>query len=268
MSTIKDLLIKTLMRAALLMLLFGYVHSVTAVSIPFQHHQLAPLPNEVVQDPVSPEDVIVLIVNPANQTIVWDGTATFIIWVVNASNDINLVDVEVTSQTVPDCNRTIGNFGADSNFPPYQCTSSNVKSAFTNNVKVQGRNPVNNQTYDASKNVRVELLSLDTQVIADPTSMPEPGGPVDFSLTITNNGSINVELTGLNSAQFGNLADPDNPILTKNTCGPENELPELEAGGETYSCTFTAQVTGRTGRLQHRNNRHRAGHRKHDHQQF
>jgi hypothetical protein len=67
-------------------------------------------------------------------------------------------------------------------------------------------------------------------------SIPEPGGDVTFDVTIGNEGSVDVALTGLTDNRFGNLDG-------QGTC----DLPQTVAVGAAYECSFSGSVTGDAG---------------------
>lgn len=72
---------------------------------------------------------------------------------------------------------------------------------------------------------------------ASPTSLPEPGGPVTFSVAVTNSSSVAaVELTNLVDDVHGDLAG-------RGSC----ELPQQLAAGDSYRCSFSADVIGSGG---------------------
>jgi len=70
---------------------------------------------------------------------------------------------------------------------------------------------------------------------ADPTSVPETGGDVEFSIRVTNNGSESVTIDSLFDTDFNlNVQCPD----AKGT---------LLQPGETYTCGFTKFISGNVG---------------------
>jgi SdrD B-like domain len=78
---------------------------------------------------------------------------------------------------------------------------------------------------------------ISLQKDANPQVVNAPGEPVDFTIVITNTGAIPVMVTDLADSQFGNLFD-------SGSCAP----PAVDlAPLETYSCTFTEQVSGSAG---------------------
>ncbi|HHB90107.1 MAG TPA: hypothetical protein ENK60_02230 [Anaerolineae bacterium] len=79
--------------------------------------------------------------------------------------------------------------------------------------------------------------SLELVKTANPTSVPEPGGPVTFTLTITNTSAVDtVTLETLTDSIYGNLDG-------KGNCA----LPQVLAAGASYTCSFTEVVSGNAG---------------------
>jgi uncharacterized repeat protein (TIGR01451 family) len=83
--------------------------------------------------------------------------------------------------------------------------------------------------------------SIDVQKSADPTSVKEPGGPVNFTVTITNTSNLNVTITNVVDSVFGDLDDTDGSGVFD---VPINLVP-----GEKVSKTFQRQVTGSGGQV-------------------
>jgi uncharacterized repeat protein (TIGR01451 family) len=77
---------------------------------------------------------------------------------------------------------------------------------------------------------------------ANPTSVKEPGGPVEFTVTIQNTGPIGVTINDVHDSVFGSLDDNDGGT------GPF-DVPINLAPGESVSKTFTRQVTGAGGQV-------------------
>ncbi len=74
---------------------------------------------------------------------------------------------------------------------------------------------------------------------ADPTSLPEPGGPVDFTVQITNDSAVRtVTISSLTDTDFGNLNG-------QGTCDVTPPVVITPLG--SYSCTFEGSVTGNAG---------------------
>jgi len=83
--------------------------------------------------------------------------------------------------------------------------------------------------------------SIDVQKSADPTSVKEPGGPVDFTVTITNTSNVGVTITNVVDSVFGDLDDTDGSGVF--------DVPINLAPGEKVSKTFQRQVTGSAGQV-------------------
>ena len=72
---------------------------------------------------------------------------------------------------------------------------------------------------------------------ADPTSLPEPGGNVSFSVSVKNTSAVDsVTISSLTDDVYGDLDG-------KGTC----DVPQTIAAGATYSCAFTGPVSGNAG---------------------
>jgi uncharacterized repeat protein (TIGR01451 family) len=84
--------------------------------------------------------------------------------------------------------------------------------------------------------------SILVQKSADPTSVKEPGGPVDFTVTITNTSSIGVTIDSVVDSVYGDLDDTDGGAGVFDT--PINLAP-----GEKVSKTFQRNVTGTGGQV-------------------
>lgn len=76
---------------------------------------------------------------------------------------------------------------------------------------------------------------------ANPESVVEPGASVVYTVRVTNNSvaSDPVTLTGLVDNVYGNLVDAGNAAISNSTCSLVTIQP-----GNTYQCTFEAQVSG------------------------
>ena len=85
--------------------------------------------------------------------------------------------------------------------------------------------------------------SIDVQKSANPTSLKEPGGPVTFSVRITNTSTVKVAITNVIDDKFGDLDDSGG-----NSCF---DVPINLGPGESVGCQFTAQVTGTAGGPDH-----------------
>ena len=81
-------------------------------------------------------------------------------------------------------------------------------------------------------------------------SIPEPGGPVSFAISISNTSTESVVIDALGDSDFGNLLDPSNPAVSLTTC--PTQLRTLPIGG-TLDCTFVATVSGDASGVDHVN---------------
>ena len=80
---------------------------------------------------------------------------------------------------------------------------------------------------------------------ANPTTVSEFGGPVTYTVVVTNTSAESVTLTSLVDDQFGNLDQDDvgNHSWTSSTCDTGGTLAAANAGDtDTYTCTFIANV--------------------------
>ncbi|NNL70140.1 MAG: DUF11 domain-containing protein [Acidimicrobiia bacterium] len=74
-------------------------------------------------------------------------------------------------------------------------------------------------------------------------SIPEPGGPVTFTIDVENTSAEEVDLTSLTDSEFGNLF-----TATASTCATTTI-----AAGATYSCSFQGSVAGSAAGPDHSN---------------
>lgn len=96
-----------------------------------------------------------------------------------------------------------------------------------------------------SGSATVEVLIIDVPPrlevakSAEPTSLPEPGGPVTYTVWVTNHSepSDPLTLTSLQDSPYGDLTDAESAAVSNSTC----QLVTIQPG-DTYECTFTVQV--------------------------
>lgn len=194
-----------------------------------------------------------IIKSPPTQTVRRGETASFEVFLFNTSSVVDLVDVEISDPLAPDCSRT-GTHEFDDldagEQASYTCALNNVQAAFTNVITIRARNLLTGEEVEDSSTATVELLDLALAAEAVPGEMPEPGGPVTFTLTVTNPGSVDVTLNALSSGQFGDLlaASSNSDGVSDNSCAQESP-PALGKNGGTFSCSFVGTLTGSTGEL-------------------
>jgi len=91
----------------------------------------------------------------------------------------------------------------------------------------------------------VETPTITTTKSPNPATLDaNTTGPVTFSVTVKNNGSITVHLSNLTDDTYGNVADPTNHAIVSTTClQAAGEPPHDIAPGATYACSFVASVS-------------------------
>jgi uncharacterized repeat protein (TIGR01451 family) len=79
--------------------------------------------------------------------------------------------------------------------------------------------------------------SLEVSKTANPTSVPEPGGNIIYSVVATNTSSLDsITITTVNDDKFGNVGSGCVPLI-----------PAVIAAGATINCTFIEAVSGNAG---------------------
>lgn len=184
---------------------------------------------------------------PQVQTIRHGATAYFTVKLFNTSDSVITIE-EVDDSLVDDCDRlptiTINLDPAES--VDYPCSISNVQAPLATVATVRARNPATSEEYIASDVAWVEILNLQAGMTPQPTALPEPGGPVTYTINLVNSGSVPVTLVGLTTNKFGNILDPGNSLVeaATNNCLPQPTLPTLPPYGGSYECRFVALVEG------------------------
>ena len=126
----------------------------------------------------------------------------------------------------------------------YSCSfngkvSGEAGDSETDTVTAAATDPAGNSASDtasATVSVTDALPSISVEKSADPAAIGEPGGPVKFSIAVSNTGREPVVLNSLVDDVYGDLAG-------KGTCGTGG----LIAAGGAYGCSFTATVNGAAG---------------------
>lgn len=95
----------------------------------------------------------------------------------------------------------------------------------------------NGDAVSADDDATVDILPVTSDVLVTKTASPNqldgPGGPVEFSVTVTNTGADTLEVTALSDSVYGNL-------VGRGDCTTGAIL----TAGDVYSCRFTENVTG------------------------
>ncbi len=81
--------------------------------------------------------------------------------------------------------------------------------------------------------------AIDVQKSASPTSLKEPGGPVTFSVTVTNTSDVDVRIENVVDDKFGDLDDEGGSGCI--------DAPVNLAPGARVNCTFQRTITGAGG---------------------
>jgi uncharacterized repeat protein (TIGR01451 family) len=126
----------------------------------------------------------------------------------------------------------------------YSCSftasfSGEVGDSETNTVTATASDDEGNDAVDddsATVTITDTAPSLSITAHADPLGVPEPGGPLTFTVGVTNTSVEPVSLLALVDEMHGNL----DGIGTCNSG-------ELIASGASYQCAFSAQVSGPIG---------------------
>ena len=90
--------------------------------------------------------------------------------------------------------------------------------------------------------------AIDVTKTPSPTSLPEPGGTVTFSVSVANPTGEALLLTALSDDVFGDLLDPTNAAVSSNTCPSQ---PFVIPAGGSLDCSFDADVAGDAGGPNH-----------------
>ncbi len=133
----------------------------------------------------------------------------------------------------------------------YSCTfnasvTGNAGASETDTVTAGGTDD-DGQAVNATGSATVTITdtpsSLAVTKTANPTSLPEPGGSVLFTLVVRNTSAVDsITLTSLADDVHGDVTKVAASITTT-TCA----VPQLIVAGGSYSCTFNASVTGNAG---------------------
>jgi hypothetical protein len=125
----------------------------------------------------------------------------------------------------------------------YSCTFTETVSGEAGshiNVATASGQDDDGQPVDGSDDATVALTDVLPDITvtktANPTSVPETGGAVSFSVNVTNNSAEPVQLTSLSDDKFGSLGG-------KGDCVVPQSLAATGEGGASYSCSFTESLS-------------------------
>jgi len=174
--------------------------------------------------------------NPPVQTV---PSGTNVIFDITVTNDGNVdLDPVVLTDVQCDVLTQTDNSDGDTTLAvgeawTYSCTVNNVTVDFTNTVDVTGTPPIGPDVTDSDTAVVDVLPTISVTKDASVVSVPESGGSVTFTYTVTNTGTVNVVITNLSDDQFGTLTgDAD--------CQVGTPLPP----GASCSFDYTTNLSG------------------------
>ena len=173
---------------------------------------------------------ISILKSPQSQTVVESGTANFEILITNTGN-VSLESVTVSDELSPGCAKTIGVLGI-SETSTYTCMLETVTAGFINTAIVSGIFESTTVNDSDTATVIVDYLpKISVTKSANPTSVPETGGDVLFTFTVTNLGVETFTLTSLSDDKFGNLNGQGSCLI-----------PQSIAASSNYSCGVTKKL--------------------------
>lgn len=175
--------------------------------------------------------------SPAYQAVLPNGTADFTITVTNTSTtDLN--NVTVSDAQTPSCDNAIGTMAAGAT-TTYNCSNVGVTASFTNTAVVTSTTAAGPGPTD-SDDAFVEVIDAVLEIEKAPDLQTvSNGGTANFTITVTNSGSVQVDSVAVSDALVPSC---------------DNVIGALPAGNSvTYNCsdvgvtssyTNTAVVTG------------------------
>ncbi|MCP4304893.1 MAG: DUF11 domain-containing protein, partial [bacterium] len=180
-------------------------------------------------DVVNP--AIAIAKNPASQTLLGGGTATFNITVTNIG-DVPLTDVVVTDPLTPDCDATYPTLAAGAS-DTYSCTLTNVTADFTNVAVVAGEHPAAPGPITDSDAADVEVIAPEIDIQKTPdTQTVSTGSDVTFTITVENTGDVDLANVVVSDAQAPNCNAAFSALV----------IDEVQS----YDCTVTGVTAGFT----------------------
>lgn len=188
--------------------------------------------------------ILRVIIQPSKQDVAYGGTANFTIGILNISTNVDLNNVTISVPEAPNCSRSLGSLPADDD-ASYTCSLANVTSEVILLATVTANNANNGTSLSASDFAEVQVFDMTVALNAAPQTLRQPGGTVQYAVTIVNqSSSAELTLDSLTSAPYGDVTNPDNPLITATSC---------EAGvtigirGASYTCAFEVEILGVAG---------------------
>jgi uncharacterized repeat protein (TIGR01451 family) len=180
---------------------------------------------------------IVIAKTPDIQTVPSGSDVIFSIAVTNTSG-VDLSDVHVVDQLIPECNGTFASLAPGAS-ASYTCTLPGVTSDLVNTATVTGTASATVYVSDTDTAFVDVLPAIAVEKEALPNEVREPGGTVTFTVAVTNHSAEPFELTSLTDSIHGNLHE-------QGTCS----MPQVLAVDAVYLCSFPATVSGQAGYLE------------------
>lgn len=186
---------------------------------------------------------------PRFQSVQMGGMAFFNITVLNTSDFVMTLE-QIDDGVFGECDRDPSATIALLPGEPFKinCSPNDIQTATASEITVIAKNADNpdSEPLIATDIAWVDVLSLEATLNPSPASIPEPGGLVTYTVEIFNTGSLSLTLTELRTTKFGNLLDPDNPLIESgtNACLSGGTPPLIPPNGGGYSCAYVAPVSG------------------------
>ena len=80
------------------------------------------------------------------------------------------------------------------------------------------------------------------ELFGDPKTVIESGADVTFDIVVTNTSNETVWVTSLTDSVYGDITDATNSAILDTTCALGTPPSGGIAAGDTYTCSFTAEV--------------------------
>jgi uncharacterized repeat protein (TIGR01451 family) len=98
-------------------------------------------------------------------------------------------------------------------------------------------------TAPATVTVTDVLPTITVSKTAAPTTVPEPGGRVTFTVVMENTSVEAVTVHSLIDSVYGDVSSGANTKIAASTCAVGGSIP----AGDDYTCTFTVDIVGKAG---------------------
>jgi hypothetical protein len=129
--------------------------------------------------------------------------------------------------------------------------SGNAGDTETDTVTASGTNDTTDAAVSDSDDATVTIVDVlptaNLTKTADPTSVSEPGGDVEFTVTVTNTSTVEaLTLSALMDDIYGDITQVQGDI-SSTTCVVPQVLAVSGELGDSYTCSFVAAVSGNGG---------------------